>query len=41
MTGLFGCAACASLADAMPVIAVSVNAVAMFAADRPADKRST
>jgi hypothetical protein len=41
MTGLFGCAACALVTDAMPAIAVSINAVAMLAADRLADKRST
>jgi hypothetical protein len=41
MTGLFGCAACASVTDATPAIAASINVVATLAADRLADKRST
>jgi hypothetical protein len=39
--GRFGCAACASVAGAMAAIAVSINVVAMLAADRLAGKRST
>jgi len=36
--GRFGCAACASVTDAMAAIAVSINLVAILAADRLADK---
>jgi hypothetical protein len=39
--GRFGCAACPSVAGAMAAIAVSINVVAMLAADRLAGKRST